>query len=311
MTYSIVARDPETGISGIGVQSHYFSVGSVAGFAEPGIGVIGSQAFASRQYGPLGMRLLAAGLPAQSVLDALVGLDSNSAVRQVGIVDAQGRAAAFTGARCVQHASHCVADGVCAQGNMLAAPGIPDAMVAAYQSADGDLANRILAALDRAQALGGDARGMQSAHLLIVAPNADGRPWNAVMHDERVDDHPAPLVELRRLVEMRRRYRAIGGVLFDEGPLLSAADSVSGEQLEAALEKIAVSAAQGGTSGGEAALWHAVLLARFGRASEAVGAMAPLLAGEPKLRVFVQGLAEAGIIDDAAARVLVPAGGSA
>ena len=121
MTYSIVARDPETGQLGVGLQSHFFSVGSVASFAAPGVGAIATQAFASRQYGPLGLEMLGAGMPSAAVLDALLRLDPNREVRQIGIVDAQGRSAASR-ARCVNYASHLNLEGVSAQGNMLAGP---------------------------------------------------------------------------------------------------------------------------------------------------------------------------------------------
>jgi uncharacterized Ntn-hydrolase superfamily protein len=305
MTYSIVARDPESGMLGIGIQSHFFAAASVAPFAEPGIGAISTQAFASRQYGALGLQLLAAGMPSSAVLEALLRLDPNRELRQVGIVDAQGRAAAFTGTRCVQYASHRTANGVTAQGNMLAAPHIPDAMVEAYFSASGDLAERILAALDVAQALGGDARGVQSAGLLVVGGTRDCRPWNAVVHDERVDDSSAPLAELRRLVGMRRGYRNIGAILFDEGPLFSDVDQTEPGDVERALNDLRASAAALGDAHYEATLWQAVIMARHNQLQEAVALMAPLLRRETRLAAFIKGLVANGTIEPSAGTLLL------
>lgn len=307
MTYSIVARDPVSGSLGIGIQSHFFSAASVASFADPGVGVIASQAFASRQYGPLGLQMLTAGTSSSDVLDALLRLDSNRELRQVGIVDAQGRAAAFTGARCVQYASHCIAPGVSAQGNMLAAPDIPRLMVEAYHAASGDLAERMLVALEAAQKAGGDARGVQSAGLLVVGGVRDGRPWNAVIHDERVDDSPAPLAELRRLVHLRRSYRNIGATLFDEGPLFSDVSQTNPDAVEHALEGLRSSAEALGDASYEATLWRAVILARHGRADQGAVLIAPLLRREAKLLVFIKGLVAGGTLEPAAGEILLSA----
>jgi uncharacterized Ntn-hydrolase superfamily protein len=307
MTFSIVARDADSGMLGIGIQSHFFAAASVAPFAEAGVGAVSTQSFASRQYGALGLKLLRAGLPSADVLDALRTLDKNPDIRQVGIVDSQGRAAAFTGARCVQHASHCASHGVTAQGNMLATPHIADAMVEAYVTASGDFPNRILAALDRAQALGGDARGVQSAGLLIVRAERDGSPWNGIVHDERVDDHGAPLAELRRLVDLRREYRHIGGILFEEGPLFEDPANTSASDLEHALTTLHESVVALADTSYEAALWEAVLLARHHRPEEAAAVICPLLRRVTTLAVFIEGLAAAGFIDSAAASVMLGA----
>ena len=307
MTYSIVARDDESGMIGVGLQSHFFAAASVALFAEAGVGVICTQAFASRQYGALGLELLRAGLPSSAVLEALRKLDKSPDTRQVGIVDAWGRAAAFTGARCVGHASHCISRGVAAQGNMLAAPFIADAMVEAYFAAGGDLANRILAALEKAQLLGGDARGVQSAGILIVRPESGGSPWNGIVHDERVDDHRDPLMELRRLTDLRREYQRIGAILFEEGPLFGDTAHTSARDLANALEMLRDSGSILGDLYYEATLWEAVLLARHHRLSEAATVMGPLLRRERKLAVFIEGLVAAGFIDSPAAAVLLQA----
>ena len=296
MTYSIVARDPATGQLGIGLQSHFFSVGSVASFAAPGIGAIATQAFASRQYGPLGLQMLAAGMPSPAVLDALLRLDPNREVRQIGIVDAQGRSAAFTGARCVNYASHQSLEGVSAQGNMLAGPRIPEAMIEAYRTAKGDLAECILAALEAAQQAGGDARGVQSASLLVVGATPDGRPWDATLHDERVDDSATPLAELRRLAGLRRGYRKLGAVLFEEGPLFSDVNQTNPADLEQALGNLRDGAEALGDSNFEASLWQGVLMARHGREREAAEIISPLIRRQATLTTFIKGLVASGII---------------
>ena len=225
----------------------------------------------------------------------------------MGIVDAEGRAAAFTGARCVGHASHCTSGGVSAQGNMLAAPFIADAMVEAYFASGGDFADRLLAALDKAQAMGGDARGVQSAGILIVRPDRGGRPWNGIVHDERVDDHRDPLAELRRLVDLRREYRKIGAILFEEGPLFEDADHTSASDLADALAVLRDGASALGDANYEATLWEAVLLARHGRPSEAATIIGPLLHRVPNLAGFIEGLAAGGFIDSSAVSTLLQA----
>lgn len=304
MTYSIVARDAGTGVIGLGLQSHFFSVGSIATFAEAGVGAICSQAFASRQYGPMGLELLRSDQPAPAVLDALRRLDPHPEVRQVGIVDAAGGAAAFTGERCALHCGHHIGDGVAAQGNMLAGEAW-GAMVDAYEKAAGDMADRILAALEAAEEAGGDARGRQSAHLLVVSPARRGRPWTGVLFDERVDDHPDPHGELRRLVGLRRAYSLVGGVLFEEGPLFQAADEIDPERLAAALDDLERAQSMTGDNP-EPTLWRAVLLARTGRVAEAAAALAPLVTARPTLAGFLGGLEQTGMLPPGVARRLVP-----
>lgn len=296
MTYSIVARDPATGMLGVAAQSHFFAVGSIATFAEPGVGTIASQAFASRQYGPLGLELLRAGAGAADVLDALLRLDPRRAIRQVGVVDATGVAAGFTGDGCVVHAGHATGPGFSVQGNMLAGGAVWGAMADAYQAADGDLAGRLLAALDAAEAAGGDARGRQSANLLIVDGRRSATPWHSVLFDVRVDDHPEPLAELRRLVDLRRSYQRIGNVLFEDGPLFDDPAGVDPLALEAVLADLGELEAAIGAEQVEPGLWRNVLLARNGRADEAARGLAGLVARQPKLSTFLAGLSEAGFV---------------
>ena len=206
MTYSVVARDPETGAFGVAVQSHYFSVGAVVPWVESGVGAVATQAMSELSYGPLGLERMRAGASAADALAALLAADAGAETRQVAMVDRSGRAAAHTGANCVEHAGARTGDGWSVQANMMRNPTVLDAMAEAYTSAGGDFADRLLATLDAAEAAGGDIRGQQAAALLVssIAPDASVSAGTVLrLH---VEDHPQPLVELRRLVTLRRAY---------------------------------------------------------------------------------------------------------
>jgi uncharacterized Ntn-hydrolase superfamily protein len=205
-TYSIVARDQESGQLGVAVQSHYFSVGSIVTWAEAGVGAVATQSFADPAYGKLGLDLMRAQRSAPDTLAGLVAGDSLSAVRQVGMVDAEGRAAAHTGALAIAEAGHILGDGFTVQANMMLRPTVWPTMAEAYQSTRGELVERLLSALDAAEAEGGDIRGRQSAAILVVAGKNTGRPWADKLYDLRVDDAPEPLKEIRRLVSVARAY---------------------------------------------------------------------------------------------------------
>ena len=207
MTYSIVARDPATGELGVAVQSHWFSVGAIVSWAEPGTGAVATQSIAEPAYGPRALELLRAGVHAPEALEVLLEADPSSEVRQVAVVDAQGRIGVHTGARCIAHAGHVAGEQVSCQANMMASPTVWPAMLAAYERTGGSLAERLLSALDAAESEGGDARGRQSAALLVVA--ADGEPW-ATTVSLRVEDHPEPLAELRRLKRLHDAYTLAG-----------------------------------------------------------------------------------------------------
>jgi uncharacterized Ntn-hydrolase superfamily protein len=206
-TYSIVARDPVSGELGVAVQSHWFSVGSVVSWAQAGVGAVATQSVVERAYGPRAIDLLASGLGAPEALQRLVAADALAGVRQVAVVDAEGRVAAHTGEGCIPHAGQEVGEGFSAQANMMGAPGVPEAMAAAFRASAGrgePLAERLVGALDAAEAAGGDVRGRQSAALLVV-PAAAEPPWLRVV-DLRVEDHPEPVAELRRLLVLHRAY---------------------------------------------------------------------------------------------------------
>jgi uncharacterized Ntn-hydrolase superfamily protein len=205
-TYSIVARDPATGELGVAVQSHWFSVGSNVSWAEAGVGAVATQSFIDPAYGPLGLQLMRAGRSAPDTLKALLAGDAQRDVRQVGMVDAQGRAATHTGALCIPAAGGQEGKEYVVQANLMDKPSVWPAMAKAYEAATGDLALRLLAALDAAEAEGGDIRGRQSAAIVVVKARSSGRPWADRIFDLRVEDNPAPLVELRRLVKLQRAY---------------------------------------------------------------------------------------------------------
>jgi uncharacterized Ntn-hydrolase superfamily protein len=207
MTYSIVAADPETGAMGVAVQSHWFSVGSLVTWAEPGVGAVATQANVDASYGPRVLAELRGGLAAPEALAGLIARDELRDVRQVAAVDAAGGAAAHTGASCMTHAGHVVGDRHACQGNIMATPAVWTAMSGAYAGAEGDLVDRLLAALDAGEAAGGDVRGRQSAALVVVA--REGEAWERTF-DLRVEDHPEPLAELRRLTGLRRAYGEAG-----------------------------------------------------------------------------------------------------
>jgi uncharacterized Ntn-hydrolase superfamily protein len=286
-TYSIVARDPATGELGVAVQSHWFSVGSVVSWAEGGVGAVATQSFVEPSYGPLGLALMRAGKSAPEALAALLAADPNRDVRQVAMVDAAGRVAAHTGARCIAAAGHAAGAAFSAQANMMDNDRVWPAMRAAYEKATGDLADRLLAALDAAEAAGGDIRGRQSAAILVVKPSASGRPWADRRIDLRVEDHPQPLVELRRLLTLARAYEHM-----NRGDELA----TEARWTEAGAEYAAAAAMAPHIV--ELPFWHAATLAAAGRLEDARPLFADVFAREPQWRELVRRLPAAGLLPD-------------
>jgi len=257
-TYSIVARCPETGCFGVAVQSHWFSVGTVVPWAESGVGAVATQSLVQPSYGPDGLAAMRGGLSAPQALEQLVAADEGRDVRQVAMVDASGQAAAWTGPRCVAAAGQHVGDGYSVQANMMTDETIWPAMAKAYETTPGPLVDRLLAALDAAQAAGGDARGKQSAAILVVRSKSTGKPWQDKLYDLRVDDSPEPLVELRRLARVREAYH-----FMDAGDYALEKNDIPG-----ALE--AYSSAQSlMPDSSEMVFWHAIALANAGRMEQA------------------------------------------
>jgi uncharacterized Ntn-hydrolase superfamily protein len=291
MTYSIVARDPASGELGVAVQSHVVSVGAIVHWAEPGVGAVATQSLARRAYGPGGLERMRAGASATDALAALLAEDDEREVRQVAMVDAAGRVAVHTGARCIAAAGHVTGDGYCAQANMMRRDGVPEAMAAAYEATAGPLAERLLAALDAAEAAGGDIRGRQSSALRVVRTEPAGDEAD-LLHDARVDDHRDPNVELRRIVRLRTAHLRL-----DRADDLRAGGSVDDavREARAALELAPESVQLG--------FWWGLELAKLGRDEEARPLLHRAFAADPGWRELVPRLVTAGLLEADAATV--------
>ncbi len=206
-TFSIVARDPVTGEMAVGVQSHWFSVGTAVSWGEAGVGVVATQSFVNKSYGIKGLALMKQGKTAPEALQELLAIDEGREVRQVAMIDTNGNVDAFTGKKCIDFASQIIGKNFSVQSNMMLNDKVCPAMARSFETTQGKpLAERVLAALQAAQGVGGDIRGKQSAALLVVAGRSKGQPWNERLVDLRVDDHKAPLVELERLLKLYRAY---------------------------------------------------------------------------------------------------------
>jgi uncharacterized Ntn-hydrolase superfamily protein len=207
VTYSLVARDAETGELGVAVQSCSFGTGRVVPWAAAGVGAVATQSFTLPSYGPLGLEALRGGAAPAEALAELVAADELRDFRQVAFVDAQGRTASHTGAGCIPAAGARAGEGFSAQGNMLRSDEVWQAAAEGYEGAAGSLAERLLAGLDAAEAAGGDFRGRQAGAILVVAAEGSGEIWGDRVVDVRVDDHPEPLRELRRLLRLELGQR--------------------------------------------------------------------------------------------------------
>ena len=241
MTYSIVARDKKTGEFGVAVQSHYFQVSPAVPWALAGVGAVATQSLVNLSYGPLGLDLLQAGYTAEQALKALTAGDPRAEVRQCAIVDSSGNVAAHTGTKCISAAGHKLGDGFSCQANLMDKNTVWAAMAAAYESTDAPLAERMMAALEAAEAEGGDIRGKQSAAMVVVAATGKGRSWEDRIIDLRVEDAPEPLPELRRLLRIKRAYMAAREAdHLEQGGDLGAAAGKLRQALEIAPEMIEI-----------------------------------------------------------------------
>jgi uncharacterized Ntn-hydrolase superfamily protein len=296
-TYSIVARDPATGQMGVAVQSHWFSVGSVVTWAEAGVGAVATQSFVEPAYGPRGLNLIRTGKPAPDALKALLAADPQRDTRQVAFIDAQGRTGVHTGAKCIQAAGHVAGKQFTVQANLMEKPTVWPAMARAFESAKGDLADRLLAALEAAEKEGGDIRGRQSAALLVVKAKSSGKPWEDRLFDLRVEDHPDPLGELRRLVGVRRAYGH-----------MDAGDVCATKQDWTCASREYSAAARLVPDNVEAVFWHAAALAGAGKVQEALPLFEKVFAREPKWAELVKRLPAAGLLPkEAVPRILAGA----
>jgi uncharacterized Ntn-hydrolase superfamily protein len=278
-TYSIVAHDPATGELGVAVQSHWFSVGSMVSWAEAGVGAVATQSFVDPSYGPLGLYLMKAGRAAPDALAALLAGDANRDVRQVGMVDAEGNAATHTGGLCIPAAGGQAGKAYAVQANLMEKATVWPAMARAYEAATGDLADRLLAALDAAQAEGGDIRGRQSAAIVVVKARSTGRPWADRVFDLRVEDHEDPLGELRRLVRLQRAYNHMSA----GDDCVAVADWACAEHEYGAARSLEPAHA-------EMAFWYGVALATAGKLEAARPLFAQAFAADPHWRELVRRL---------------------
>ena len=283
-TFSIVARDPRTGELGVAVQSHYFSVGPVVPWAEAGVGAVATQSLVLVDYGPYGLELMRKGYTAKQALDSLLAADAHHEGRQVAMVDAKGTVAAFTGPSCIPDAGDVQGDQFSCQANLMANPKIWPAMKAAYESAQGDLAERLMQALEAAQKAGGDIRGRQSAAMLVVKGTASGKPWNDVVVNLRVEDHAQPLVELRRLLRLRRAYN-----LEDQG------DNYTSEKNNAAAAKSYDEAMKLAPDVVELQFWAAVTMYSNDRKGDALPLFKKVFAREARWVPLVERLSRVGL----------------
>jgi len=288
-TYSIVARDPATGQMGVAVQSHWFSVGAIVPWAEAGVGAVATQSFVDPAYGALGLEMMRRGKSAPDALRGLLASDDGRAVRQVAMIDSQGRVAAHTGERCIAQAGNETdADAqFSVQANLMEKDTVWPAMAAAYRSAKGDLADRMIAALEAAERAGGDIRGSQSAALLIVKAESSGKPWADRLFDLRVEDHPDPVGELKRLVRIQRAYNH-----------MNAGDAaMEHSDFESATREYAA-AVQFAPQIVELPFWQAVTLASNGRIEQALPIFHEVFAKERRWVELTPRLVPAGLLPD-------------
>jgi uncharacterized Ntn-hydrolase superfamily protein len=286
-TFSIVARDKATGEIGVAVQSHWFSVGSLVPWAEAGVGAVATQSFVEASYGPLGLDLMRAGKSAPEALAGLLRADADEAVRQVGMVDASGRAAAHTGRKCIAAAGQYVGDGFACQANMMLKPTVWQAMAEAFQTAPGELADRMLAALEAAQREGGDIRGRQAAGLIVVKAQASGAPWKDRIYDLRVEDHSDPIGELKRLLRTAKAYNHM-----NEGDARLTAGRTEEAMREYSLGMEIF------PDNPEMLFWPAVTMAATGRVEDSLPLFRKVFAADPNWMELLRRLPAAGQFPD-------------
>ena len=286
-TFSIVARDPNTGELGVAVQSHWFSVGPIVPWAEAGVGAIATQSFVEPNYGRAGLELMRSGKTAPEALKALLDADNARDVRQVAMIDFSGKVDAWTGKTNIQSAGHIVGKNFSVQANLMLNDRVWPAMAQAFENTKGDLAERMLAALDAAQAVGGDIRGKQSAALVVVTGKPTGQAWKDRIFDLRVDDSPEPLRELRRLVTLQRAYNHMNA-----GDLaVEHKDNAGALREYSAAEKLVPGNA-------EMIYWHAVALVNMGKVDESLPLFKKVFAMDKNWATLTPRLPKSGLLPD-------------
>ncbi len=286
-TFSIVARDSITGEMAVGVQSHWFSVGALVPWGKSGVGVVATQSFVNPAYGPKGLELMEKGKSSTVALKDLVSKDEGKEFRQVAFLDASGRAAAFTGEKCVESAMHHVGDNFSVQANMMLNDDVIPAMKKAFaENSKLPLAERVVEALKAAQDAGGDIRGKQSAALIVVGPNKVENSWEDKKIDLRVDDHPDPLVELERLLKVARAYE-----FMNKGDLAMEAGDVNDALLQYGKAENLF------PENLEMKFWKAVALANSKRINEAIPVFKSIFAEDENWRKMTLRLPASGLLD--------------
>ena len=284
-TYSIVAFDEETGELGVAVQSHWFSVGFLVPWAKAGVGAVATQSFVKVDYGPEGLNRMEHGQSAEEALTSLLAEDDGKAVRQVAMIDVKGSVAAHTGKKCIYAAGHQIGKNYSVQANLMEKETVWPSMANAFERSNGDLAEKMMAALEAAEAEGGDIRGKQSAAMLIVSGNPTGIPWKDVVMDIRVDDHAEPLKELKRLIRVHRAYQhANKGDHYLEM-----------EEIEKALVEYE-KASEFYPENPELPYWSAVTLASKGNLDQALPIFREVFQKEPRLRKLTPRLVNSGLL---------------
>ncbi len=290
-TYSIIAIDPDAGHMGVAVQSHFFGVGAMVPWVEAGVGVVATQSLADLAYGPLGLAMMRAGKTASQALEGVVASDSQAFLRQVAMLDAGGNVDVHTGEACVQEAGHQKGETYSAQANFMLNDTVVSAMGSAFEAADGSLADRMLRALEAAEAEGGDIRGKQAAAMVVAETDSKGAPWDDVVLDVRIDDHAHPLKELRRLLGVAsavRWVRHATRILRDE----QAGEARFVEAEKAFLEARATIPADNP----EPIAHYAIALVNAGRVDEALPLFEEVIETSPSWRILIPRLARAGLL---------------
>lgn len=284
-TFSIVARDPETGEMGVAVQSHWFSVGSIVAWGEAGVGVVATQSFVNPSFGQRGLELLKIGKTAQEVVDQLIASDEGRDVRQLAIVDSKGNSAGYTGAKCISEAGHIVGDGYSVQANMMLNNTVWSAMSKAFKNSTGPLAERLVASLEAAQNEGGDIRGKQSACLLVVKGNASGNIWEDRLIDLRVEDNSEPIAEIKRLLKVYRAYEHMnkGDLAVEKNDMKLAMD-----EYNAAMEMFPENL--------EMKYWTAITLANTGEAEKSLPMFKEIFAADSNWKELTKRLPSVGLL---------------
>ena len=284
-TYSIVAFDEETGELGVAVQSHWFSVGFLVPWAKAGVGAVATQSFVKVDYGPEGLNRMEHGQSAEEALTSLLAEDDGKAVRQVAMIDVKGSVAAHTGTKCIYAAGHQIGKNYSVQANLMEKETVWPSMANAFERSNGDLAEKMMAALEAAEAEGGDIRGKQSAAMLVVSGDPTGIPWKDVVMDIRVDDHAEPLKELKRLIRVHRAYQhANKGDHYLEM-----------EEIEKALVEYE-KASEFYPENPELPYWSAVTLASKGNLDQALPIFQEVFQKEPRLRILTPRLVNSGLL---------------